>query len=544
MRTDHPSASTEAVDDPRPGVLMDWLRAARTGGVRLVERGETRLVPWSQVHQDVEALAAGLARRGVGPGDRIGIRGHNSYEWLALDLALLHLGAVPVAVPVPDFKGTSNAQVAARYGLAAMFAGKESRSGTDGPEVGALEQVLTEPAVEPVADPPAPEGEQVRVSDREVFTLAFSSGTAGRVKCLLLAWPGVQALVEAQSAAYPCGPEDRIMIALPLSTFQQRYLCYLAIRNGCEVIMTTAARMLPTLPLTKPTIMLGPPNFYEFVEKRYRNLDPDKRARLDAAAASAEQLPDAQARELRRSVFREFHDMYGGSLRLMLVGSAPVRPGMLEFFTHAGFELYQIYGMTEIGYLTWNRREGNRLGSVGTEVYPGTVRIGEDGEVLVQHQWHLCVGYEGESPEDTALVFRAADTIATGDIGEFDADGYLHLKGRKKNIIITTGGQKIQTEDLEAELCRPSSVHQAALFQVETGVLAAAAFYEGSEEQTRAAVLGAITQINSRLGTDLQIRHLALLEGALTPESPLLNRNLKINREAVRTAVADRLAPL
>ncbi|MCC9306074.1 AMP-binding protein [Kitasatospora sp. RB6PN24] len=544
MQTDHASPVTGPAAESTPEVLTAWLRSARTGGVRLVEKDTTRLIPWSRVREDVDALAARLAERGVRRGRRIGIRGHNSYEWLALDLALLQLGAVPVAVPVPDFKGTSNADVAARYGLAAVFAGKESRSPADGPEVAPLEQVLTEVAVEPIAEPPAPEGKQVRVSDREVFTLAFSSGTAGRVKCLLLAWPGVQALVEAQSAAYPCRSDDRIMIALPLSTFQQRYLCYLAIRNGCEVVITTAARMLPTLPLTKPTIMLGPPNFYEFVEKRYRNLDPARRQELDERAALAERMPEAEAFEWRRSVFSEFHDMYGGSLRLALVGSAPVRPEMLDFFTRAGFELYQIYGMTEIGYLTWNRREGNRAGSVGTEVYPDTVRIAPDGEVLVQHQWHLCVGYEGESPEDTAAVFRAADTIATGDIGEFDSDGYLHLKGRKKNIIITTGGHKIQIEDLEAELCKPDSVHQAALFPVEDGVLAAAAFYEGPEERTRAAVLGSISQLNTRLGAGLQIRRLALVAGALTPESPLLNRNLKINREAVKAAVSDQLAPL
>jgi long-chain acyl-CoA synthetase len=545
VHNDQLAPAAEPVQAGGPDVLSKWLRAAGTGGVRLVEKNEIRFISWAQVGRDVEELAARLDSQGVRAGSRVGIRGHNSYQWLALDLALLQLGAVPVAVPVPDFKGTPNAELMTRYGMVAMFAGPESRSAKDGPAVASLERILDPAEAVSVVEAPVPEGRQVRVNDREVFTLAFSSGTAGRVKCLLLAWPGVEALVEAQSAAYPCRPGDRIMIALPLSTFQQRYLCYLAVRNDCDVVLTTAARFVPSLPLARPTILLGPPNFYEFVEKRYRALDPRRRRLLDTAAALAVVLPGSSLkRRWRRTVFRSFHAMYGGCLRLMLVGSAPVRPGMLEFFGRAGFELYQIYGMTEIGYLTWNRPSGNRPGSVGRQVYPGTVRLGEDGEVLVQHDRHLCVGYEGESPEDAAAVFRSCDTIATGDLGEFDADGYLHLRGRKKNIIITTGGQKIQVEDLEADLCLAQGVHHAALFPVEGSGLAVTAWYEGSHDQTHAAILRRIAQINSRLGGELQIRQLALAQGALTAESPLLNRNLKINREMVWRAMSDQLKPL
>ena len=528
-----------------PAAVLEWLRAARSGGVRLPERGGVRFIPWRQVLRDVEALTARLTGAGVRPGTRIGIRGHNSYQWLALDLALLKLAAVPVAVPVPDFKGTGNAELIRRYGLAAVFAGPESRSAGDGAAVAPLEGILEAVEVEPLTDPPVPEGRQILVDDREAFTLAFSSGTAGRVKCLLLAWRGVEALIEAYRAAYPCRPDDRIMIALPLSTFQQRYLCYLAIRSDCEVVLTTAARYVQALGTAQPTVVLGPPNFYEFAEKRYRALGRWGRLRLDAAAGLAALLPGApMKRRWRQAVFHSYHAMYGGRLRLMLVGSAPVRPGMLEFFARAGFELHQIYGMTEIGYLTWNRAGADRIGSVGREVYPGTVRLNEEGEVLVRHPWHLCIGYEGESPEDVAAVFRAADTVATGDLGRFDADGYLHLRGRKKNIIITTGGQKLQTEDLEAELCRAEGVHQTALFPVDAAGLAVAAWFEGDESAVRAALLRRVTQLNSRLGADLQIRYLALTEGALSAGSPLLNRNLKIDRAAVRTATVDRLESL
>jgi long-chain acyl-CoA synthetase len=518
-------------------MVIDWLKAARHGGVHVYERSRSRFVPWSQVLRDAEAVTSRLVSAGISPGDRIGIRGHNSYQWLVVDLALLGLGAVPVAFPVPDFVGVANAELAARYQLTAMFAGQESRSDDCQESVAALEQVLLGPVD---LAPARPDGEP----DPEVFTLAFSSGTAGRVKCLMLGWGGVAALVRAHSAAYPFRHDDRIMIALPLSTFQQRYLSYLAIYNDCDIVLTTTARFVQSLPATRPTILLGPPSFYEFAENRYRSSSSWNRRRLDVLAYLAAAIPVAPLRRRwRRMVFREFHNVYGGSVRLMLVGSAPVMDGMLDFFARAGFEFYQIYGMTEIGYISWNRPGFNVVGSVGREVYPGSVELADDGEILVRHKWHLCVRYEGASAQDAAAVFRGPDTIATGDLGEFGPDGYLYIKGRKKNLILTKGGQKLQAEDLESELCRIAGVHQAALLRTAEG-LAVAVFYEGEPRSVRTSLLACLTRINSRLIAELSIRQFALVQGALSADSPLFNRNLKINRDAVGKAVAGQLEPV
>ncbi|MFD4374479.1 AMP-binding protein [Streptomyces sp. NPDC058486] len=529
-----------------PGVVIEWLGRARTGGVHVFHRGTARFVSWSDVLGDVTELTRRLDDRGVRAGTRIGIRGHNSYEWLVLDLALLNLGAVPVALPVPDFKGRDNADIARQYGLSAVFAGREGRGAADPASVGRLETVLSEPlTVEPLEHAPEPQGERLPPGDAEEFTLAFSSGTAGRVKCLLLAWKGVEALIEAHTDAYPLRDDDRIMIALPLSTFQQRYLCYLAIRNDCGIVLTTVGHFVDALPATRPTILLGPPNFYEFVENRYRAMEPRRRARLEAVASLASLLPsERMRRHWRRGVYRELHDMYGGAMRLMLVGSAPVRDGMLDFFAETGFELYQIYGMTEIGFLTWNRPGAHTRGSVGREVYPGTVSLTEDGEVVVRHDRHLCVGYEGEPAEGVTPVFRGEDAIATGDLGEFDENGFLFLRGRRKNLIITTGGQKVQLEDLEEELVNARGVTQTCLYPLPDGGMAAVAWFQGDRETAEKSLRTRIDQLNTKLGRTQDVRRLALLDGPLASDSPLLNRNLKVNRDAVREATADLLTPL
>ena len=532
------------IDTESPAVVLDWLREAQTGGVCRVARDGSTFLSWAHVRGDVESVAAHVARCGVAPGDRVGIRAHNSYQWLVLDLALLQIGAVPVAVPIPDFGGRSNAEISRRYGLVTMFADAAGRAPEDDAVV-ALESLLELPPVMPLADPPSPEGEQLPASGRPYFTLAFSSGTAGRVKCLLMVWPGVRRLIEVTSEAYPLSPDDRIMIALPLSTFQQRFLSYLAIRNACSIVLTTAARYLHALRAGSPTVLLGPPNFYEFAATRFANEVRLRRSARRLAAGLAVALPGRRVRRRwRRWVFRSYHDMFGGRARLMLVGSAPVRRGMLEFFARAGFELHEIYGMTETGYLAWNRPGASRIGSVGRETYPGTLLLDEDGEVVIKHPWHICGGYEGEAAADVAAVFRGDDTIASGDLGHF-ADGYLYLEGRKKNVIVTAGGQKVPLEELEGELAGAAGVNRVALIDVpDRRGFAVVAWYRGDQALARADLRLRTQRLTHRLGVGSGVRQIALIEGDLSQDSPLLNRNLKLDRAAVYAATRDRLEPI
>lgn len=541
----HPSDPADLLPEGTPAVVLDWLEHCRVGGVQVVAGRDSHLHPWAEVLRDVRALTRHLVAAGLTPGMRVGVRGDNTYEWVVLDLALIGVGAVPVALPIPDFTGVGNAELARRFGLSMVFATKDAVGPDDDASVARLDELLSLPPVVPDPDPPAPVGKRAPAGTREPFTVVFSSGTAGRLKCLLIAWRGVAKLIEAMGEAYALRPTDRIMIALPLSTFQQRYLTYLAIRNDCSVVLTTPRHMLPSLQRDRPTILLGPPNFYELAENRFRQLARGRRRLLEAAAAPAAVLPTALARRWRRRVFRPYHLLYGGAMRLMLVGSAPIRPGTLSFFRTAGLPLYQIYGMTETGFLTWNRPGANRIGTVGRAVYPGTVFLGDDGEVLIRHPWHICIGYEGESPEDAAAVLGPDDTVATGDLGELDPDRYLTIRGRKKNVLVTTGGHKIQLEELEAELCRATRVTRAAVFEpADATGLAAALWYDGDADAVRAVVREQVRQVNARLAISLRIDRVALIEGVPAVDGPLFNRNLKLNRDAVRRTVADQLVPI
>jgi long-chain acyl-CoA synthetase len=500
---------------------------------------DTRFVPWAQVLEDARTVAAHLGGQGVAAGARVGIRAENSYEWIVLDIALLALGAVPVAFPVNEFKGERNCDLAERYALSAMYAERGASAADEPPFVGRLDQLLELRELHPL-DVPSPAGEE------QAFTLAFSSGTAGRLKCVMVGWAGCLRLIEATAEAYAPRRDDRVLIALPLATFQQRYLTYLAIHSDFEVVLSTTPHFVRALEAGSPTIVLGPPSFYELAETRFANLGAMRRGLMTAGAVVAAAIPVAPLRRrARRALFAPIHKVYGGAIRLMLVGSAPVRPDTLRFFERAGFPLFQIYGMFETGFVSWNTPAANRAGSVGRPVYPGTVSIGDDGEVLVRHPWHLCLGYAHDSRADEPNVFPGDQVIATGDLGEFDAGGFLHLRGRKKNLLISRGGLKVQLEELEQSLCTPRAVRRVAVFEHPSEPsLAVAAWFDGDAEAARTSLTELARQANAGLPLGLQIRSAALIAGSPEPGGPLMNRNLKLNRDAVRREFEDRLEPL
>jgi len=526
----------------RPAVILEWLARCQAGGLRVIAGRDDRRIAWSDVLQDVASVFRELRSQDVREGTRIGICADNSYEWIVLDLALLSIGAIPVALPVAEFRDTRSVDLAERFELAAIFAAAEASEPDEPAFVAPLDELLRGPRVSLRAPPSAP----VTAAQDGAFTLAFSSGTGGRLKCLRVSWHGCATLIEAHTAAFPFRRDDRILVALPLSTFQQRYLTYLAIRNDCDVVLSTSRHLLRAMRDGKPTVILGPPNLYELAETRYGTFSRRRRLLMSAASSAARLvLSSSLRRRVRGAVFSPLHQLYGGAARLMLVGSAPVRPSTLRFFNRAGFALYQVYGMTETGFVTWNTPAANRIGSVGKPVYPGTVYVSDDDEVLVRHGWHLCTGYHDPPPEVQAGVFLADGIVATGDLGEFDRDGFLYLRGRKDNVLVSRGGHKIQLEELEGSLCEAPAINRVAVFKPSSGAgLAVAAWFAGDEAAARASLGELAERLNARLPLSMHLRHAALIRGDLSADSPLLNRNLKLNREAVRREAERRLEPL
>ncbi|GAA2206661.1 AMP-binding protein [Nonomuraea monospora] len=489
--------------------LVDRLAEHPGQRMRFLSRdGGTLVKTYAEIHDDAVKLMGELRDSGLGAGDLVGVLGPNSYEWILADLALLALGCVPVAIPAENRSGAAQiGGLVGAYRLAALLLTQPLPDGAAPPPATA---VLTDRPVklDPVRHADAP------VLPPGVRTIAFSSGTAGTQKGLLLTDDGIANTVELSARAWQVTTDDDLAIVMPYSNFQQRYLTYLAIWTGCAATVVPPEIMFQAFKAVEPTIILGPPSFFELLHNRVMAADPADRVEKG----------------------RGWLSMYGSRVRLMYTGSAPVPPAMVALFHELGAPLYELYGSTEIGWIAMNVPGRARAGTAGPPVDGIAVELGDDGEVIVRADRPQVVGYVYEGVETQDAVFLPDGRIATGDLGVME-DGFLRLTGRKKNVIITRSGVKINPAELEAGIERALPGVRAMVALPDGAALLACVVW--TEDLGRAAEAEeAVQRLNAghepshRIATTI-VRPMA----ELTVESGLLTRNFKIDRGAVTRAV-------
>jgi len=518
---------TELIDDlaAQPG---QQLRFIGLDGKLLVRT-------FGQLHADVLELMAELRSSGLAEGDLVGLLAANCYDWMVADLALLGLRCVSVALPVEAAAGgaapVDAGELLQRYELSALLVGRTVRLAGADPAVAVLGERpvrLTPRAVR-----------HDRVLDPDVFTVAFSSGTAGIRKGLLLTRAGIVNTIETSAAAWRIGPDDDILIVMPFSSFQQRYLFYTAIRYGCRASVVAPERMFGKLKALEPTIVLGPPSFFEIVDTRIRAAG--RRDRLPYyAAAALHALAPGLSRGLRARLGRRWLSMYGSRIRLMLTGSAPVSPRLVTVFHQLGAPLYEVYGSTEVGWIAFNLPGHNRIGTAGRPVEGVTVTLtDDDGEVVVRSRQPQSIGYVFDGVETEPSVFLPGGRIATGDLGRWD-HGHLALVGRNKNVLITRSGVKISPEQLERDIERSCAVTKAVVVTAGgASTLSCAIWLDDWQDARRTGEIEAhIERANAKRPASHRIVRVVFRPaGELSPESGLLTRNLKVDREAVLRTV-------
>ncbi|ROO90823.1 long-subunit acyl-CoA synthetase (AMP-forming) [Actinocorallia herbida] len=489
-------------------------------GTTLVRR------PYPEVHRDVVGVRDGLSAVGVKAGTRVGLWGANSYQWLVHELALLDLGCVTVTLPVAELAGHDPAALAERFGLELLIADEARYGDAARPSwmvpMGGTEKAEPRDAADPL--------------DPGVFSIVFSSGTTGTVKAIQIDRRATEDCLAEFGRHHAFRPDDSILVCLPLSTFQQRIMYYCAFWYGFDaVVVEPSPLMFAVLKQARPTIMGGPPAFYELVESRFAALPAPVRSTLRGAARAAGALPAPLRRAVRRRLFAKAHEAYGGRMRLMLSGSAPLRRSTAELFGLAELPLFQLYGLTESGFIAWNRPDANRIGSVGRPVFPGSVSIADDGEVLVRWPRPQSPGYLGEPPEVQRAAYLEDGTVATGDLGRLDDDGFLYLTGRKKDLIITRAGHKIAPAPLEQRILADADVAQAVL--VGGGDLAyvgaVVALRPHAGDSAVARVRAAVAEVNRDVPEAGRILRVLFTRDDFTRENGLMTTTLKIDRAAV-----------
>ncbi|HEX5747350.1 MAG TPA: AMP-binding protein [Archangium sp.] len=502
---------------------------------RITTWGRMGLVSHSfaQLQQDVREKVGWLRRRGLGECMRVGVLAANSYEWLVLDLALVSLRCEIVTLTAAQLEGDLE-RFAAEQELAVLFflghATPVSRSVHLGWVVAADSR---EPI--PLRGGGAPGAGRGWTTPFRVF----SSGSTGTPRCISVPRSGLEQVIDELRDTYSFDSSDTVLMFLPVSNLQQRFLVYSALWYGISFVLVEPVHLLPALKRTRPTVLLAPPLFFETIARRVTRSAPLRwLMRVMARLPPGSALAGARRRvlaPLRRGVLAEL----GGQMRLMITGMAPVARTTLELYAALELPLFEAYGMTECGIIACNTPRATRSGSVGRPAPGVRIELASDGEIIVHRDVPLTAGYASLGPEANAETYLGGGRIATGDLGRFDGDGFLYLLGRKKNVLVLGDGRKLHPELIERELMGLPFIHQVALLpEGKTGLACAVHLSEegrGSEETARRELARLVRELAGQ-----ELTRVVFSGEPFTPGNGLLTQNLKLNRRALRELLSPR----
>jgi long-chain acyl-CoA synthetase len=489
---------------------MFWHRVERSGdrpAQRVKRDGKWADVTWRALGQEVRELALGLLALGRSPGDAVGLLSQSRAEWVRADFAIFSAGArtIPIYPSYPAEEigyivkdaGARTlivedaAQLAKAAGAASALAGVDSivLMQGDPPAGGASRgpRVMSWEAVRALGRERRGQlGERLEaamaaVSPADVATIVYTSGTTGHPKGVLQTHGNHLGALRAVSGVLGIREGDVHLLFLPLAHSFARLEAFMGIHAGLVTAFAESLdRLGDNLKEVSPDFICSVPRVFEKVYakilsgveagpvvkrrifywalgvgRRARALDRQGRPRPAALAAS-----HALAHRL---VFRKLHHALGGRLRFCISGGAPLGRDIAEFFHAVGILVLEGYGLTETcPILTVNRPDRYRFGTVGPAVPTVELRVAEDGEILGRGP-NVAKGYHAR-PQETAEAFEPDGWFHTGDIGEIDAEGFLRITDRKKDLIKTAGGSYVAPQHIETLLKRDRFVSQALVY--------------------------------------------------------------------------------
>ena len=455
---------------------MHHASAAKYGDATLFlqkEEGEYRSYSFRQYTDEVDALGTALCHRGLA-GKRVIVTGENGYDWVRAYMAVVcGVGVVvPVDKEIPAEEIANIAKVSEASAIlyspkleekiASVPAGVERISFA---EIDAL--IKEGKALLDGGDRTYLDAE---IDSHAMSILLFTSGTTGVSKGVMLSHHNICFNLSEMCRMVYIGPEDRFLSVLPLHHVYEctcGFLCQ--VYRGSSVAFSEGLRYITrNMQEAQPTIINCVPllleTMYSKVWANIRKQGLEKKVR--AAIKATNLLPAALRDKAKRRVFAQVHKSFGGKLRLLVCGGAAVDPSVMEGLRDFGIATVQGYGLTECSPIaalnrdTFYRNDSAGLASPNTLLDIYDVQDDGTGEIRFKGE-NVMLGYY-RMPDETTDVLRNG-WFYTGDLGYLDADGFLHITGRKKNVIVTYNGKNIFPEELETYLARTPYVKESVV---------------------------------------------------------------------------------
>ena len=541
---------------------------------------------WSELLGRADAVAGGLAKLGVQRGDCVAIMLSNRPEFHIVDLAAVTIGATPFSIyntyPAAEIAylcedAAARVAIVEQAYLPVVLEARKSLPGlehvivVDGEATAGTVALAEIEGSDPDFDAVAAAAE---VAADDVLTLIYTSGTTGHPKGVQLTHRAVMFSARAIEQLMDLGPGAKVISWLPSAHIAERMAHHYVpvIYAGTTTCCPNPREIISYLPRVRPTWFFAVPRIWEKLKAGLETMlaaQPEaQRAPMERALAAAiekvrlEQRGEVVPDELAELVAKADATMFAG-LRKMLgldeyravnVGAAPTPVEVLEFFHALGIELAELWGMSETcGFGAVNRPGAVRIGTVGPASPGVELKLADDGEVLCRGEF-LMAGYRN-APEKTAEAIDADGWLHTGDIGELDADGYLKIVDRKKELIINAAGKNMSPANIEAALKSGSPLigqaccigdgrpYNTGLIVLDSDFAPQWASQQGLAAETLEqlavepkvieAVQAGVDEANTHLARVEQIKKFTVIEGDWLPGGDELTPTMKLKRKPI-----------
>jgi long-chain acyl-CoA synthetase len=591
-----------------PATLVDVFTSVEREHKRpdtLNYKSDGRWVPISSDEMLARAknIAAGLHAVGIRRGDRIALLSESRVEWTLTDAGCIFVGAIDVPI-YPTLTPPQVRYILKDSGASALFI--EDREKFD-----ELKEILAEcPQVKQIVyfDPAgmtSAEGLSLaelenlgrefqqqnpnlldqlaqEITPDDLATIIYTSGTTGEPKGVMLTHSNVVTNLVDSSGHLSFGEHDIALSVLPLSHVFERQAMYMYLYRGMSVYFAESLQTIgPNLREVRPTVLVGVPRIFEKIYDRIQERAAEAgkfaammlawavRVAREYATYTLAHRPAPLFLKLKHAiasklVFAKWHAAFGGRMRLLVSGGAALPEDLGYIYIGAGIPIIQGYGLTETSpVITTSRIDDNRVGTVGTAIPHVDIRIASDGEIEVRGP-NVMRGYYNK-PEETRAVFTDDGWFKTGDVGTLDADGFLRITDRKKELFKTSGGKYISPQPIEQAIKGSRFVNQVVLVGAERKFPAALIVpnweqlesyckLKGIEVKSRREmcehprIIDLIQRQIDRLTPNLaryeKIKKVALLEDEFTIEGGELTPTLKVKRRVIDQKYRDAIEKL